>query len=289
VERIGFIGVGSMGSRMARRLQRAGHRLTVCDRDPTALRAFEALGTPVGTLPSACAASDVVILMVANDGQLRDVVLAPDGLLSAIDAAAPPLVAVMSTVLPQTIHEIAEPLLRSKVALVDAPVSGGLAGADAGTLTIMIGGAEENVARLRPILQELASTVFHCGKLGSGQLTKIVNNMVGVTNLFLAAEAMTLARRHGLDPDLLVSIMEASSGRTAYTRDWNGRKATYSAIASSATRMQSHLAICRKDLRCASTLAQDAHVRLGVLESIEAAVATSNDSELQRIWQEAFS
>jgi 3-hydroxyisobutyrate dehydrogenase len=288
MERIGFIGVGSMGSRMARRLQNAGYRLTICDRNPVALRAFEAPGTAIGTLPSACAASEVVILMVANDGELKDAVLAPDGLLSAIDAVAPPLVAVMSTVLPETIQEIAEPLSRSNVALVDAPVSGGLAGAEAGTLTVMVGGAEDNVARVQPILQQMASTIFHCGKLGSGQLTKIVNNMVGVTNLFLIAEAMTLARRCGLEPERLVSIMDASSGRTTYTRNWDGRKATYSAIAASAEQMQSHLAICRKDLKCASTLAHNALLRLGVFESIEAAVATGADSELQRIWQEAF-
>ena len=288
MERIGFIGVGSMGSRMARRLQQAGYPLTVCDREPGALRAFETQGTDVAAMPADCARCDVVMLMVANDSQVKDAVLGRDGLLPAIDADAPPLVAVMSTVLPDTIHEIGDALLRRNATLVDAPVSGGVAGAEAGTLTIMVGGAEASVARVQPMLQAMASTIFHCGELGAGQLTKIVNNMVGVTNLFLVAEAMTLAKRYGLEPQRLMSIMEASSGRTTYTRDWEKRKATYSAIAASSNRMQSHLAICRKDLQCASTLAHNADVRLDVFEGIQAAVAARDDSELQALWQEAF-
>src|SRR6202521_3477169 len=158
MEHIGFIGVGSMGSRMARRLHQAGYRLTVYDRDPAALRAFENLGAAIARMPSACGSSDVVILMVANDTQLKEVVLEPNGLLSGIDADAPPLVAVMATVLPETIQEITKPLLRNKVTLLDAPVSGGLAGAEAGSLTVMVGGAQENLARLRPILQAMATT-----------------------------------------------------------------------------------------------------------------------------------
>ena len=289
MEQIGFIGVGSMGSRMARRLCQAGYRLTVCDRDAAALREFETLDTAIVHRPSACGGSDLVILMVANDAQLKEVVLEPNGLLSGIDADAPPLVAVMSTVLPETIREIAEPLLRKKVRLLDAPVSGGLAGAEAGTLTIMVGGAQGDLERLRPILQAMARTIFHCGELGSGQLTKIVNNMVGVTNLFLMAEAMMLAKRCGLEPERLAAIMDASSGRTAFTGNWVARKTTYGGISTSLGRMQSHVDICRKDLKCALTLANDAHVRLRVFENIEASIATGSYAELREVWLEAFS
>jgi 3-hydroxyisobutyrate dehydrogenase len=288
MEQIGFIGVGSMGSRMARRLHRAGYRLTVCDRDLAPLRAFEQLGATIAQMPSACGRSDLVILMVANDAQLKEAVLEPNGLLSGIDAGAPPVVAVMSTVLPETIQALAKPLSRKKVTLLDAPVSGGLAGAEAGTLTIMAGGAQEDLERLRPILQAMATTIFHCGELGSGQLTKIVNNMVGVSNLFLVAEAMTLAKSCGLDPERLAAIMDASSGRTAYTGNWVARKATYGAIAASPDRMQSHVDICRKDLNCALTLANNAHIRMRVFEGIATAIANESDTEFGQIWREAF-
>ena len=288
MDRIGFIGVGSMGARMARRLHQAGYALTVCDRSSAALREFETLGIPIADTPSSCGRNDVVILMVANDAQLTEVVLAPDGLLSGIDADAPPLVAVMSTVLPKTMRDIAEPLSRKKVALLDAPVSGGLAGAEAGTLTIMAGGAQADLETLRPILKTMAKTVFHCGDLGSGQLTKIVNNMVGVTNLFLVAEVMTLAKQCGLQPEGLAAIMDASSGRTAYTRDWAGRQATYGAIAASPERMQSHVDICRKDLNCALVLAKNAHIPMRVFESIATSVATASYSELRQEWLNAF-
>lgn len=288
MQRIGFIGVGNMGSRMARRLHDAGYALTVCDREPAALRAFAKAGVTIASSPAACADNDCVILMVANDAQLKDVVLASDGLLAGIDAEASLLVAVMSTVLPETIAEIAATLSQKNVAVIDAPVSGGLAGAEAGTLTLMIGGAEDDIARIRPILQAMAATIFHCGALGSGQLTKIVNNMVGVSNLFLVAEAMTLAKRYGLAPERLVAIMEASSGRSTYTRDWEARKATYSAVAGDRDRLQAHLAVCRKDLRCALALASNARLPLGVLASIEAAIAAGADAEFQKMWQEAF-
>ena len=288
MDRIGFIGVGSMGTRIARRLHQAGYMLTVCDRNPAALREFEKLGTAIADTPAACGASDVVILMVANDAQLREVVLAPSGLLSGIDANAPPLVAVMSTVLPNTVRDIAEPLSRKRVNLLDAPVSGGLAGAEAGTLTIMAGGAQGDLERLRPILQRVATTIFHCGELGSGQLTKIANNMVGVTNLFLVAEVMMLAKRCGLEPERLAAIMDASSGRTAYTRDWGARLATYGAIAANPDRMQAHVDICRKDLNCALTLANDAHAPMPVFKNIAASVTTGSYEELRQEWLEAF-
>jgi len=288
MKRVGFIGVGSMGARMARRLHDAGYELTVCDREAATLSVFETLGVAIAPTPSACGGNDLVILMVANDAQLKEVMLAPDGLVSGIDVAAPPLVAVMSTVLPETVREIANALSRKNAAVIDAPVSGGLAGAEAGTLTIMIGGSEQDVARLRPILNAMATTIFHCGELGSGELTKIVNNMVGVSNLFLMAEAMTLAKRYGLPPERLVSIMEASSGRSAYTRDWDGRKGTYSAIAADADRMRSHLAICRKDLQCALTLASNARRPLGVFANIASAIASGADSEVREVWQDAF-
>ena len=142
---------------------------------------------------------------------------------------------------------------------------------------------------MRPILQAMATTIFHCGELGSGQLTKIVNNMVGVTNLFLVAEAMMLAKRCGLEPERLAAIMDASSGRTAYTRELG--RATRRPMARSPTspdRMQSHVDICRKDLKCALTLANNARVRMRVFESIEAAIATESYAELREVWLEGF-
>src|SRR6185295_13522410 len=116
MKRVGFIGVGSMGGRMARRLHDAGYELTVCDREAATLSVFETLGVAIAPTPSACGGNDLVILMVANDAQLKEVMLAPDGLVSGIDVAAPPLVAVMSTVLPETVREIANALSRKNAA-----------------------------------------------------------------------------------------------------------------------------------------------------------------------------
>ncbi|MSP89313.1 MAG: NAD(P)-dependent oxidoreductase [Alphaproteobacteria bacterium] len=287
MRRIGFIGVGSMGSRMARRLIAAGHELTIHDAAQGARDAFMGQATVVQH-PAACGTQDAVILMVANDAQLTDAVLGPNGLLTGIDSLAAPMVTVMSTVLPKTILAIAGPLSEKGARLVDAPVSGGLAGAEAGTLSIMVGGSLTDLDALRPIFETMSKQIFHCGALSHGALTKIMNNMIGVTNLLLVAEVMTLARGHGMDLERLIEIMDASSGRNAYTRDWNARRAVYGAIADDPTRMQGHVDICRKDLACSLALASQIDVQLPLFEHLTGSIANLPQEQLRRIWQQAF-
>jgi 3-hydroxyisobutyrate dehydrogenase len=287
MHRIGFIGLGSMGSRMARRLLDAGHELTVYDSNPTVLARFAGIAG-LAPHPAGCADTDAVIVMVANDAQAEDALLGPEGLLAGIDPVASPVVVVMSTVLPQTVRKLAHRLAEKNCRMLDAPVSGGLSGAEAGTLSLMVGGAKAELDALRPIFAVIGRHVFHCGELSYGVATKIVNNVVGVTNLFLMAEVSRLAERYQLDAGRLAEIMEVSSGRTFYTRDWNRARTAYGAIAQSAEAMAAHLDICRKDLACAMTMAREVKLRLPLCEEITASIASQRNEELQGWWQRAF-
>jgi len=287
MNRIGFVGVGAMGSRMARRLLAAGYDLTIHDAVPSARDAFAGQAR-VADRPAACGGQDAVILMVANDAQLSDAMLGPTGVLSGVDGTAPPIVAIMSTVLPGTITAIAEAAAQKRVRLVDAPVSGGLAGAEAGTLSIMVGGSGDDLAVLRPVFETMGKQIFHCGPLSHGVLTKILNNMIGVTNLFLTAEVMALARAHGMPAERVTEIMDVSSGRNAYTGDWNARRRVYGAIAADPEHLRRHMAICRKDLGCGVELAKQIGIALPLFAQLTDAISALPQGSLGKIWEKGF-
>ncbi|MDI6028936.1 NAD(P)-dependent oxidoreductase [Corticibacterium sp. UT-5YL-CI-8] len=213
---IAFIGVGSIGAPMAHRLLDQGRRLLICDPLAKARAPFAALGVEVAEDPAACSTQALVLFMVADDAQLRMAAEAYAGGLAAgprIERHA----AIMSTVLPETVVEVGQLLGRAGIRIVDAPVSGGSVKARDGTLSIMTGGERCDLDRFKSVFADLASVVFHCGPLGSGLTVKILNNLVGVTNLFLFSETMAVAKRLGLDPARLAQIMEVSSGRNVGT------------------------------------------------------------------------
>jgi 3-hydroxyisobutyrate dehydrogenase len=253
---ISFIGAGSIGGPMAERLIETGHKLIVCDPSDSVREHFESLGCRITVSPGDCAGTRLVIFMVANDDQLRNAALGESGLLASIDPSSPPLVAIMSTVLPDTVLEIARALASRNTRLVDAPVSGGSLKAREGTLSIMIGGDVVDLERARPVFDDLASTIFHCGSLGSGQTTKILNNLIGVTNLFLFAETMRIAQLLRLDLGNLADVMEHSSGRNNGTMNWPARQGLFGWNSRDIVATRSVVDVTRKDLHHALTLAE---------------------------------
>ena len=265
MRQVGFIGLGNIGAPMAERLHTGGFALTACDRDGRALDRFRALGVAITSDPAGCARADMVVLMVATDTQAREVAL---GLVDTIDPARPPMVAIMSTVLPDTVREIDTTLGPAGIRLIDAPVSGGAVRARDGALTIMVGGSAADLAAMRPVLDRLGTTVHHCGPLGSGALTKILNNLVGVTTHYLLAETMGLAQRFGMAPGDLAAIMEGSSGRTSGTRDWAATREVYRSNAASFDSMKALAAVTRKDLAHAVALARRAGVATPLLDAV---------------------
>jgi 3-hydroxyisobutyrate dehydrogenase-like beta-hydroxyacid dehydrogenase len=213
--RVGFVGLGIMGSRMAANLARAGYELTVFNRTRATADAWAAEhGGTVADSPAAVgAASDVVISMVVDGDQVRDVLLGEQGV--AHGAAAGTLCVDMSTIAPAQTRAIGEQLARRGLSLLDAPVTGSSPKAQDGTLTIMAGGSAEDFARAEPLLRIMGDLVVHVGELGQGEMVKLINNAVAAANAATVGEALLVGQRTGVDLDALVQIMGSGSGGSA--------------------------------------------------------------------------
>ncbi len=198
-ERIGFIGLGIMGRPMARHLVDAGYEVTVWNRTQSKTAELVEAGARLGRSPKDVAAhSEITITIVADTPDVRHVILGPDGV---IDGARPGTAVVdMSTVSPVATREIALALAERGVEMLDAPVSGGQRGAIEGTLSIMVGGKPEVFERVLPVFQKMGRNIVHVGESGAGQVAKACNQLVLSLTLLGVAEALTLARKAGVDP-----------------------------------------------------------------------------------------
>jgi 3-hydroxyisobutyrate dehydrogenase-like beta-hydroxyacid dehydrogenase len=213
--RVGFIGLGIMGSRMAASLRRAGHELTVYNRTRATAEAWAAEhGAGVAATPAeAGAAAEVVITMVVDGDQVREVLLGPGGVA---EGAAPGTLCVdMSTIAPSETRAIGSALAQRGLSLLDAPVTGSAPRAEDGTLTIMVGGEQSDFERAQPLLEAMGALVLHVGPLGQGEMLKLVNNAVAAANAATLAQALVVAKATGVDLKALVAVMGAGSGGSA--------------------------------------------------------------------------
>jgi 3-hydroxyisobutyrate dehydrogenase-like beta-hydroxyacid dehydrogenase len=214
-ERVGWIGLGIMGSRQAANLRRAGYELTVYNRTrETAERWAAEHGATVADSPADVArASDVLISMVVDGAQVEQVLLGEGG---AVYGAHDGLLCVdMSTIAPSETRRIGSALEEHGVRLVDAPVTGSAPKAADGTLTIMAGGEAEDVARVRPLLEAMGEVIVHAGPLGDGEMVKLINNAVAAANATTLAQALVVGAATGVDLDALERVMAAGSGDSA--------------------------------------------------------------------------
>ena len=210
--RIGFIGLGNMGGPMARNLLRAGHELTVFDLSKQACEAAAADGAAVAA-SAADAARGVaaVITMLPAGSHVRSVYLGDDGLLAAADKGT--LFIDSSTIDVDSARAVIEAAGAAGMDMVDAPVSGGVGGAAAGTLTFMVGGAETAFERAKPLLKKMGKNIFHAGGAGNGQVAKVCNNMILGISMIGVSEAFVLAEKLGLDGQTLFDISSTASGQ----------------------------------------------------------------------------
>jgi 3-hydroxyisobutyrate dehydrogenase len=219
--RIGFVGLGNMGRPMADNLLKAGFELAVADADP---RRLAGLGIKA-LLPASLAAlgemSDLVITMLPDGKIVRKALLGDegsnDGVLDGLKEGA--LVVDMSSSAPVGTRALGAELASRGIALVDAPVSGGVKRAIDGTLAIMVGGADADIERCRPLLAAMGRDIFPTGPLGSGHAMKALNNYVSAAGLAAAAEAVLVGERFGLAPATMVDILNASTGRNNATEN----------------------------------------------------------------------
>ncbi len=210
-ERIGFIGLGIMGRGMVDNLMGAGFELTVWNRTASRMAPFVERGAAAAESPRAAAeASDITIICVSDTPDVEAVVLGDEGVIQG--AAAGDLVIDMSTINPVNTVEMAKQLNARGVAMLDAPISGGSEGAAKGTLSIMIGGDEADVARAMPAFEAMGTTITHVGEQGAGQTVKLSNQILCVVNMLAASEALLFAQAGGVDLD---KMLQAVTGGAA--------------------------------------------------------------------------
>jgi 3-hydroxyisobutyrate dehydrogenase len=238
---VGFIGLGRMGELMSANLERAGFRLQTWDKAKRANRA---------SARDAAAGADVLITMV------------PDGraVAEAVTAALPGLkrgavVVDMSSSDPGTTRKLGQMLASRGIAMVDAPVSGAVAKARDGTLSIMAGGDAADISRVRPVLEKMGTEIFHCGRLGAGHATKALNNYLGAAGTIAGFEALLIGKAFGLDPKTLVDVINASTGRNSATERKIPQQILTRAFASGFK-----IALMSKDVGIAARLSEDTGV-----------------------------
>jgi 3-hydroxyisobutyrate dehydrogenase-like beta-hydroxyacid dehydrogenase len=209
--RVGFVGLGSQGAPMARRIVESGFPLTLWARRPLSLEPFrDTEAVAAATLTELGSASDIVGICVVADRDVEEVVLGEVGILAGMARGG--VVVIHSTVHPVTCQRIAEHAAPLGVAVVDAPVSGGGGAAAARSLLVMAGGDEQDVERCRPVLETFGNPIVHLGPIGSGQVAKLLNNLVFTAQLSLAEDTYTLAGELGIDPGAMAKVLASGSG-----------------------------------------------------------------------------
>jgi 3-hydroxyisobutyrate dehydrogenase len=210
--KIGFIGLGNMGLPMAQNLLKAGHAMAGFDMSKAQVLALTASGGQgAASVKAAASGAEIVITMLPAGQHVRDVYLGSEGVLAVAGAGA--LLIDSSTIDVATARDMAAAADKRGLAMLDAPVSGGVGGAQAGTLTFMVGGGDEAFARAKPILETMGKTIVHAGGAGNGQAAKICNNMILGVSMIAVSEAFVLAEKLGLDAQKLYDISSKSSGQ----------------------------------------------------------------------------
>lgn len=265
-ESIGFIGLGRMGGPMAGRLLDAGHQLVVCDIRDEAVATLVDRGAKSATAPAAVASeAETVVVSLPTPDIVKEVALGPTGIVSG---SAVKKFVDLSTSGPEMAREIAAQLDVRGIGFVDSPVSGGVAGAEAGKLAVMVACPEPLFAEIGPLLEAIGK-VFHVGiNPGLGQTMKLANNLLTASALALSAEAMVMGTKAGLDPEIMLDVINAGSGRNSATED------------------KFHKAILPRSFDfgfAAGLMQKDVALYLKVAESL--AVPTELASAVEALWQ----
>ena len=211
MKKIGFIGLGNMGGPMAVNLLKAGYLVTAFDLVESALEQFvERGGQRASSAADAVSGADAVASMLPASKHVETLYLGEEGLLNVIQPGT--LVIDSSTIAPESATKVAAAAENAGVPMIDAPVSGGVGGAIAGTLTFIVGGEESALTSAKPLLEVMGKNIFHAGAAGAGQVAKICNNMLLSVLMTGTAEALQLGVNNGLDPAVLSEVMRKSSG-----------------------------------------------------------------------------
>lgn len=272
---VGLVGIGNMGGAMALRLRDLGHEVTVHDIDPAREAMAAAAGCRVARSAAAVSrASELVVIVVVDAGQVAAVLEGPEGLLGAGGARAAVL---CPTIAPEDTAAAAARLAAAGIEALDAPMSGGPLRAREGRMSLMVACRDETFDRWAPLLRQLADPVFRVGtRPGDGARTKLVNNLLAAINLAGAAEALALAAKLGLDPAVTLDVIERSSGQS-----WIGSERLRRALAGDA-QVGAHMSLLAKDSRLAMAQARSCDAVAEVGAAAAATFARALDAGLER-------
>jgi len=286
MQRLGFVGLGAMGSPMAGRLAEAGFELKVFDVVAERARPLVELGAESAASPKEAAeGSEALVLMVANAAQASGVLFGEGGVAEALPEGA--AVVVMSTIGPEAVRDLTDALADRGLQTLDAPVSGGVARAEKGDLLIMAGGPQDLFEELRPVLEAMGSSVVHCGpRVGDGQAVKLVNQLLCGVHIAAAAEALAYAEALGLDPRFVFETIRHGAANSFMLEDRGERMLEEEYVPP-----KSALDIFVKDMGLVSKAAEEqgfeaplASAALGMyLAGRDAGLGTEDDSGVIRV------
>jgi len=257
ITRIGFIGIGNMGAPMAANLARAGYRVTVFDIDVTRARQFAGQHDAQATddLTALGAGSDAVITMLPTGHEVRQALFDLQGGALAAHLPNGAVVIDMSSADPVGTRALGAELAARGIALVDAPVSGGVPRALNGTLAIMIGGEAHTVAAVKPVLGRMGDRLFEVGGLGCGHAMKALNNFLAAASFAAASEAVSVGRKFGLDPAVMTDVLNVSTGRSFATEALIKQHVLSGSFSTGFA-----LGLLAKDVKIAADLAEQIHI-----------------------------
>ena len=259
--KVGFIGLGGMGKHLAINIVEAGFEVTVNDLRERPVQELVQYGArAAGSAREVAAASDIVLASLASNRASEDVALGPDGALAG--AKRGDIYIDTSTISPRVIRAIATQAAERGVEVLDAPVSGGIAQREEGSLTVMVGGDAATLARARPVLEAFGSRIFHAGPIGAGTTVKLVNNLTLASNQLAAIEALVLGVKAGLSVETLREVIPASSGASHAFVGLVEDAMTLSAVPPAGNPPQRGLHTLVKDTTLASELARELSVPL---------------------------
>ena len=262
-DRIGFVGLGTMGLAMAANAKRAGFEVSAWNRTPGRAGDLPELGVQILDSPAAVAsASDIVITMVSDTPDVEEVLFGPAGVAEGAKAGS--LVVDMSTISPSATRDFAARLAKQDVRMLDGPVSGGSEGAKKGTLSIFIGGDAADLERARPVLQSLGTTITHVGPIGAGQAVKAVNQVILAGTYVGVAEGIVLALKAGLDVDQVVAALGGGAAQSWVLANRSGR------MKDNEYPLGFKVSLHRKDLGIALGMARELGASLPVSALVEA-------------------
>ena len=267
-ERIGFLGLGTMGAPMASNLAKAGFGLTVWNRTASKMEPFLRLGAKAGKGPAHVAAeADIIITMVSQPADVEQIVLGPDGVVDGIKSGA--VLIDMSTVSPATSRKLAGAVTTKRAEFLDAPVVGSKGPAIEGALVILVGGLPTTLERCRPVFSAMGKTIVHAGGVGMGSSLKLATNLMLAHLVSGFAEGLSLVQRAGIEPKRYLEVLEASTFRSPWyqTKGIGMVKRDFSP----------HFALkhMRKDLRLMTELAAETGALLPVTKAVEQLFAAS--------------